>query len=191
MTHAHPLFAALALSLSTLVIGCIGTDAASSNESSQGPTTTGGPSAPVADGSGNATGTPCTGQGIRVMSGCVAPKGTYVALEGTEHDRIANEMWAVMAGAQCWFKQGSAQQYVFYDMLQYTFWGDYADSKSFGTLGVESVGRYEDKNAAVITMRNESWLFVVHDNQTLTIGKQLNGQPYIEVYQAHNEGRCT
>ena len=40
-------------------------------------------------------------------------------------------------------------------------------------------------------MRNESWLFVVHHAQTLTVGKQLNGQPYIELYQAHYEGRCT
>lgn len=181
----------LGFSLSLSLVGCLGEDPPSGG--GQGTTDAAG-SAPERTRGGAGTGgigTPCTGEGIRVMSGCTAPAGTYVPLEGAERDRVANALWSAMTNAPCWFKQGSSQQYVFYDALQYTFWGDYADSKSFGTLGIESFGRYEDKDAAVFTMRNESWLFVVHDAQTLTVGKQLNGRPYIELYQAHYEGRCT
>ncbi len=143
-------------------------------------------------GAGTGTsGTPCKGQGIKVLGACTAPKGTYVPLESPDRDAIANEMWAVMTGAQCWYKEGSTQQYVFYGDLQYTFWGQTSDSKSAGTLAVDSVGRYEDKNAAVVIIRSEPWLIVTLDAQTLTLGKSLNGQPYIELYKAHNEGRCT
>ena len=152
------------------------------------PTGDGGPSSP---GTGTpATGTPCPGQGIKVLGTCNAPKDTYVALEAPDRDTIANEMWTVMTNAQCWFKSGSTQQYVFYGQLEYTFWGATSDSKSFGTLVVESIGRFEDKNAAVVRIRGESWLIVTLDAQTLTLGKSLNGQPYVELYKAHNEGRC-
>ncbi len=180
------LTAVLAASLS--LAGCLGSDPPSGDAGNLAGDASGGASG---GGGPSAVGAPCAGEGIRVMSGCTAPRGTYVPLDGVERDRVANTLWLAMTNAPCWFKQGSSQQYVFYDMLQYTFWGDYADSKSFGTLGAESFGRYEDKDAAVFTMRSESWLFVVHDAQTLTVGKQLNGQPYVELYQAHYEGRCT
>jgi len=150
-----------------------------------------------AAGSGNDTttaggGTPCQGQGIKVLNaGCVAPKGTYVALESqTDKDAIANEMWTVMTNAQCWFKQNTTQNYVFYGYLQYTFWGQTSDSKSGGELGVVSIGRFEDKNAAIVMIRGEQWLLVTLNNQQLTLGKYINNAPYIELYEAHNEGRC-
>jgi hypothetical protein len=53
------------------------------------------------------------------------------------------------------------------------------------------VSRYEDKNAAALVIRNENWLLVIHDQNTLTLGKALNGQPYVETYIAQQDGRCT
>ncbi len=147
------------------------------------PTGTGGP--------GASSGTPCSGKGIKVLAHCNAAKGEYVALEGAERDQIANEMWTVMTNAPCWYKDGSTQQYVFYGQLQYTFWGQVADSKSGGTLGVDSVGRFEDKNAAVVIIRGEPWLLVTLSDQQLTLGKYINGAPYIELYNAQLDGRCT
>lgn len=138
-----------------------------------------------------AGGTPCSGQGIKVLGTCNAKKGEYVALQGADKDRIANEMWTVMTNAPCWYKEKSVAQYVFYGNLQYTHWGEHSDSKAGGTLGVESVGRFEDKNAAIIILRSEQWLLVTLDAQTLTLGKYINGQPYIELYRAQMDGRCT
>jgi hypothetical protein len=142
------------------------------------------------DGRGVSSGTPCSGKGVKVLARCNAAKGEYVAIEGAERDAIANEMWTALTGAPCWFKNQSSQQYVFYGQLQYTFWGQVADSKSGGTLGVDSVGRFEDKNAAVVIIRSEPWLLVTIDPQTFTLGKYINGQPYIELYKAQMDGRC-
>lgn len=156
------------------------------------PSDAGAPGSEAATGStgGGASGPPCQGQGVRVLAGCVAPRGTYVPLEGAEREAIANAMWTVMTDAPCWYKEGTTQTYSFYGDLQYTFWGVASDFKSGGTLGVESVGRYEDKDAAVVTLRSESWMIVVHDRATLTLGKLIAGQPYVETYRAQPDGRC-
>lgn len=140
-------------------------------------------------GAGTPSAATCPGQGTKLLH-CNAAKGEYVALDGAERDAIANEMWTVLTGAQCWFLEGSTQQYIFYGDLQYTFWGRVADSKTGGTLQVQSIGRFEDKNAAVLDLRSEPWILVTLDAQTFTLGKYINGQPYIELYRAHNEGRC-
>lgn len=176
--------------------GCTATTTNGGSSGSSGDGTgssSGGASSSSSGGASSGGGTPCTGEGIKVLAGCTAPQGTYVPQEGAERDRIANEMWTVMTNAPCWYMKDSVQQYVFYgedNQLKYTFWGANSDSKSFGTLGVTSVGRYEDKNAAALVIRNENWLLVIHQN-TLTLGKVLNGQPYVETYIAQQDGRCT
>lgn len=203
-TRSIILAASLALSFTA---GCIGTDAdtdtggdptttsptgSKGTNDKRGSTSSSDDPSTLPGSAATGAGTPCKGEGIKVLTAtpCTAPKGTYVALEGTDRDAIANEMWTVMTNAQCWFKDGSTQEYVFYGNLEYTFWGSTSDSKSFGTLGVVSVGRFEDKNAAVVTIRDENWLIVTLDAATLTIGKYINNAPYIELYKAHNEGRC-
>lgn len=187
--------AVLAMVSCLSAMACVGVDPTPGPTGSSGSTGSGPGGAERGSGtpsaSGGVAGTPCPGKGIKVLGTCNAAKGEYVALEGADRDAIANEMWTVMTNAQCWFKDGSSQQYVFYGQLQYTFWGQVSDSKSGGTLGVESVGRFEDKNAAVVWIRDEPWLLVVLDGQRLTLGKYINGAPYIELYVAHNEGRCT
>jgi hypothetical protein len=125
----------------------------------------------------------CKGTGLRVMA-CNAPQGTYVALEdAADRDPIANELWTLLTNAPCWYMEGTTTNYRFYGNLQYVYSGITADN-SGGTLGVVSVGRFENKNASVLQMSYDTWLLVAHDPQTFTIGKMLNGQPYIETYRA-------
>jgi hypothetical protein len=187
-------FASLLTAVALTSIGCVnGVDGDGTNqpgtqtENPDNPT----PVKPGEDQTNTAAGTPCPGQGIKVLGTCNAKKGEYVALQGSDKDRIANEMWTVMTNAPCWYKDNSVAQYVFYGNLQYTHWGEHSDSKAGGTLGVESVGRFEDKNASIIILRSEQWLLVTLDAQTLTLGKYINGQPHIELYRAQMDGRCT
>lgn len=179
----------------SFVVGCSASPGGQTGSGQGGLAGLGGPTddgASTTPGATTGGGTPCQGQGIKVMAGCTAPAGTYVALnDKAETDRIAQEMWTVMTNAQCWYMDNSAQQYIFYGQLQYTFWGTYSDSKSGGTLEVTSIGRYENKNAATVTMRSETWMITIGDASTIYLGKVLNGQPYVETYRAHNDGRCT
>ncbi len=133
-------------------------------------------------------GSPCQGQGIKLMTGCNAGQGTYVAAsDEAEKNRIGQEMWNTLTGAPCWYRTGSTQQYVFYGNLQYTFWGAVADSKTGGTLDVQSVGRYESRNAAILNLRGEQWIIATEDADpsTFYMAKATNGQPYIAPHKAH------
>lgn len=131
------------------------------------------------DGTGDVT------QGGTGGTGGTSQTGAYVQVDSqSEQQQIGNQLWALLTSAPCWYMEGTSTNYSFYGSYQYTYAGLSAD-RSGGTIGVMSIGRYDAKPAAVVQMSYDTWLLVGIDAQTFTLGKYLNGQPYIEVYRAN------
>lgn len=111
---------------------------------------------------------------------------TYVAeADQAKAQEIGNRMWATMTAAPCWYMKGSTTNYSFSGYLQYRYAGYETTS---GQLGVSSVGKYGEYDAADVMIGGTQYWIGVYDSQTLVIGSINNGGLVTNVYIAVGPG---
>jgi hypothetical protein len=114
---------------------------------------------------------------------CNAPARTYIALsDPAEQQRIAAEIWQVLTSYPCWYLVGSSTNYQFYGQYQWRYRG-FTDIY-LGRVGVRSIGRYEDKNAAVVDLF-DTRLIVIVNNHRFAFGSSA----FVNYYEA-SDGVC-
>jgi hypothetical protein len=105
-----------------------------------------------------------------------------------EQQRIAEDLWRVLASAQCWeATENYMQQYQFYGQLQFRYSG--FDTWA-GTIGVYSVGWYGGAPAALISTWTEEpeGIAILSDTQIVHAITHIDGSLIVHEYVAST--RC-
>lgn len=80
-----------------------------------------------------------------------------------ETNRIVGEIWQVLTSARCWSVDTGAARgtnnYRFFGNYQYRFAG--ITDTSVGSIRLESAGKYQDKNAAIVQMDDRVFIVVL------------------------------
>lgn len=118
--------------------------------------------------------------------GGLDPNTAYVAEQDqAKASEIGNRMWATMTSAPCWYLKGSTNNYSFSGYLGYRYAGYETTS---GTLGVNSIGKFGEYDAADVMIGSSQYWIGVYDAQTLVISSFQNGGLVTNVYIAVGPG---
>lgn len=100
-------------------------------------------------------------------------------------NEIAQRMWTTMTSAPCWYMKGSTNNYSFSGYLQYRYAGY---ETTAGQIGVNSIGKYGEYDAADVMINGTQYWIGVYDSQTLVFGSFYNGGLVTNVYVAVGPG---
>jgi len=110
----------------------------------------------------------------------------YVAEADTaKSNEIAQRMWTTMTSAACWVMKGTTNNYSFSGYLQYRYVGY---ETTAGTLGVNSIGKFGEYDAADVVIGSSQYWIGVYDAQTLVMSSMYNGQLMTNVFIAVGPG---
>jgi hypothetical protein len=108
---------------------------------------------------------------------------TYVEnTDRAEQNRIAQEIWQVLIAQKCWSIKGSSNNYSFSNPANYRYVG-ITDTVA-GQISLQSAGKYGDRNAARVTLRDEDQLVVVISATEIAIAFTFNGSIVVNSYFA-------
>ena len=105
--------------------------------------------------------------------------------DAAKANEIAQRMWTTMTSAQCWYMKGTTNNYSFSGYLNYRYAGY---ETTAGTLGVNSIGKFGEYDAADVVIGSSQYWIGVYDAQTLVMSSMFNGQLVTNVYIAVGPG---
>lgn len=110
----------------------------------------------------------------------------YIAEADTaKSNEIAQRMWTTMTSAPCWVMKNTSYHYSFSGYLEYRYVGY---ETTAGTLGVNSIGKFGQYDAADVVIGSSQYWIGVYDSQTLVMSSMYNGQLMTNVFTAVGPG---